>query len=421
MSGEAASRTKHGASIETVIHTSFSHRGLALVGTALVLFEVLFVTLLALSFWFSLNLALWGIPTVVVFSYVANALLSLLEGPAVCRLLRFVLNGKPLLIYRRWLSCDERGFTFGIKRVDWDAVDAVSLNFFSTLLIKSRKLCGPPNIVGNEDLNPADTILKMPFGAIDLESQRHFVETLNKYRAGIAFNDRLKKQISQPGLKGLPYLQASSVLILALALIDLGYATFTYLETLKQYYLCRVVASQSDMASANEHFARAEDLRQHPLPVSWVAHKLTSLGGVSEIYERARSDALWALGQRQEALRVAKEAAERSGIGFRLHLRVARLSSLLGNDVEANTEIQKAIDQRDDALLPRLYLSALFLGNGKLGAAQKSFKEYTLKLDNEVFGKEPPWPPGGDRFLTDVWYKDDLDFVFGRIIGEKNH
>jgi len=421
MSGEAASKTNNGASIETVIHTSFSHRGLALVGTTLVLFEVLFVTLLALSFWFPLNLAPWGIPTVVIFSYLANALLSWLEGPAVCSLLRFALNGKPLLVYRRWLSCDERGFTFGVKRVDWDAVDAVSLNFFSTLLIKSRKLCGPPNLVGNKDLNPADTILKVPFGAIDLESQRNFVETLKKNRAGVALNDRLKKQISQPRLKGLPYLQSSSVLILALALVDLGYATFTYLETLKQYYLCHLDAAQSDMPSAKEHFRRAEDLRQHPLPVSWVAHKLTSLGGVSEIYERARSEALWSLGQRQEAFQVAKAAAARSSKGFRLHLRVARLSSLLGDHFGARAEIQKAIDQRDDALLPRLYLSALLLGNGKSDAAQKSFEEYTSKLDDEVFGKDPPWPPGGDRFLTDVWYKDDLDFVFRRIIGEKNH
>jgi len=251
-----------------IVRTSFSHRGLALIGAALVSFEILFVILLAVPFWLNANLVPLAIPAVVIMAIVGNALLSFLEGPAVSRMLRFVLNGRPLLVYRQWIRFDEQGFTFGVKRINWDVVDEVALNFFGTLLIKSRKLCGPANLVKGVDLNPPDVIVKLPFAAIAFSDQHQFVKTLEEKRPGLALNERLKKQIHQPLIKGMQYVQGASVIFLALALLDLGYATFAYLETLKQYYLSHVDAIAHHMESAQDRFQKAEDLRLHPLPIS---------------------------------------------------------------------------------------------------------------------------------------------------------
>jgi tetratricopeptide (TPR) repeat protein len=400
-----------------LIRTSFSHRGLALVGTTLVLFEVIFVVLLATPFWFDLNLVPLGIPAVVAIAFVADILLKLLESKAVSRRLKFVLNGRPLLVYRQWIRFDEHGFTFGVKRLRWDIVDEAALNFFGTLLIKSRNLCGPAEVVNEVDQNPADVIVKLPFAAIDFASQNLFVNKVRSKKPDVLFNKRLTKQIEQKLIKGMQYVQGASVVILALALLDLGYATFAYLETLKQYYLCRVDAASAQIDSARAHFEKAEELRLNPLPISYITPRLTSFGGVSETYQQARWEALWALGRREEALAVAKSVADQSPKGFRSHLKVARLYSELGNDQAAQAQIEEATKKREDALLPRFYLFSYFMGKHESDQARQKFNEYSAKLDDEVFGKEPAWPPGDIRYVDSVWYEDDLKFVLNRLLG----
>jgi tetratricopeptide (TPR) repeat protein len=400
-----------------VVRTSFSHRGLALIGWTLILFEILFVILLAAPFWLDVKLVPLSAPAIVLMAIFANFILIFLESSLVCRMVRFVLNGRPLLVYRQWISFDEQGFTFGIKRTSWDVIDEASLNFYGTLLIKSRKLCGPAKVVNGTDVNPPDVIIKLPFAAIAFASQNYFVKMLLEKRPDITLNARLQKQIAQPLVKGMQYVQGASVIFLALALLDLGYATFAYLETLKQYYLCRVDAAASHMDSAQDHFLKGEDLRLHPLPISYITPRLTSLGGVSENYQQARWEALWALGKRQEALAVAKDVADHSPKGFRSHLRVARLYSELGDEAAAEAQIKQAIEKRDDALLPRLYQIAYFLGQKKADQAKKSYDEYSTKLDEEVFGQEPGWPPGDVRYVDSVWYKGDLNYVLKRVLG----
>jgi tetratricopeptide (TPR) repeat protein len=401
-----------------VMRTSFSHRGLALVSSALISFEIIFVILLAAPFWFDLNLVPLAIPTVVLMALLANMLLGYLESPSVCRMLRFVLNGRPLLVYRQWIRFDEQGFTFGVKRVRWDVIDEVALNFFGTLLVKSRHLCGSPHVVKDNDLNPADVVVKLPFSAIAFALQNQFVETLRAKKPDVVLNDRLKKQINQPLVKGMQYVQGASVVFLSLALLDLGYATFSYLETLKEYYLCRVDAIANESSTAMEHFQKAEELRLHPLPISYISTKLTSLGGVSENYQQARWEALWEMGRHEDALKVAKDIADKSPKGFRSHLRVARLYSQVGDNAAVEEQIKKAIEKRDDALLPRMYQMAYLLGNHKSEEAKKSFDDYATKLDEEVFGKEPSWPPGDIHYVDSVWYKGDLHYVLSRVLGK---
>jgi tetratricopeptide (TPR) repeat protein len=399
-----------------VIRTSFSHRGLALVGAALVAFEILFVFLLAAPFWFDLNLVPLGVPTVALMALIAHAVLQTVESERACRMLRFLLNGRPPLVYQKWIWFDEQGFTYGVKRVRWDVIDEVALNFFGTLLVKSRDLCGPANVVNGKDLNPADVIVKLPFSAIAFSSQHQFVDLLRSKKPNVVLNQRLKKQINQPLVKGMQCVQGASVVFLSLALLDLGYATFSYLETLKEYYLCQVDAIANQSSTALEHFQKAEDLRLHPLPISYITTKLTSLGGVSENYQQARWEALWEMGRHEDALKVAKDVADKSPKGFRSHLRVARLYSQLNDQANVEEQIKKAIEKRDDALLPRMYQVAFFLGQDDRVKAKKSFDEYAAKLDEEVFGKEPSWPPGDIHYVDSVWYKGDLHYILSRVL-----
>jgi len=37
-------------------------------------------------------------------------------------------------------------------------------------------------------------------------------------------------------------------------------------------------------------------------------------------------------------------------------------------------------------------------------------------LTESTFAHEPMWPPGGNRFIHDVFYKDDINFVFDRLL-----
>ncbi len=391
--------------------TSFSHAGFVLIGTAFLLFEILFVTLLANSFWFPLNLVPLGVPVIVLITAATHFVLRASEEEPLVRALSFIWKGRPPVLYRRWLKLDENGFTFGVKRIRWTVIESAELSFFGNLVFKSRALCGEPCLINGKDHNPAEVILKLPFSAAGLNEQKRFFEALKANRPAVQLNSRLLKQIEQPKLKGIALVQAATVAFLFAALVDAGYSTFVYLETLKGYYQC-LLDGRDRKSTALSNFERAEDLRLHPFPISWVSRKLTSFGGVSEVLQQARSEALWSLGKREESVAVAKEIAESSPKAFRSHLRLARLYCLLGKQDCAQDELKTAIEKRDEALLPRVYLISLLLERGRNHDALEAFEKYSSKLDEEVFGERPVWPPGGERFVTDVWYRDDLDFVF---------
>ncbi len=69
-----------------------------------------------------------------------------------------------------------------------------------------------------------------------------------------------------------------------------------------------------------------------------------------------------------------------------------------------------------DALLPKVYLMALSSHNAQLpGTVRETYLQSLSDLDEHVFGSEPVWPPGGEGFVHDVWYRDDLCFVFDHL------
>ena len=82
--------------------------------------------------------------------------------------------------------------------------------------------------------------------------------------------------------------------------MDVGYATFNYLEVLKHYYLAELYSSQEprDLKAAAQHFDRAELLFNHPAQFSWVTRKLLETKNTKAGITELRADALWRMDRR---------------------------------------------------------------------------------------------------------------------------
>jgi hypothetical protein len=404
---------------EQVIWTNFPHRGFALIGTTLVLFEILFLILYVNSFWLAVDLIPWGIPAAVALSWLAHRLLLALESPGACWVLSPIFKRRPPIIYGRWLAFDETSISFGSKRVLWAIIDEASLTIFGNLVLKTRSLCGPEIVENGKDINPADIIFKVPFGFISLQSQKYFVELLQSKRPGVVLNQRLTKQIHIPVLRGIAQVQGAAVIFLALVLMDFGYSNFRYLELIKHYYLSDKDSLSGTASSGLQHYEKAEDIRLHPFPVSWISRRVMSIGKIAAGIDKARSEALWDLGRKEEAVKAASQAAEQEPKSFNLRLRLARLYVALGKQDEAKKQIDKVAEDHEDSLLPRLYTLSMLLDDKQLESARKLFDDYMKQVDESVFATPPEWPPGKVRYVHELFERDDLDFIFERLLHRK--
>jgi tetratricopeptide (TPR) repeat protein len=404
---------------QQIIWTSFAHRGFVLIGTTLVLFELLFLILYVDNFWLPVDLIPWGIPAVVVMAVAAHLLLLWLESPFACVVLAPIFKRKPPLVYRRWLGLDEMSITFGAKRILWDVIDEASLTIFGNLVLRSRALCGAQSIENGKDKNPAEIVLKLPFGTIPLKSQKQFVEILQSKRPELALNARLTKQIAQPVLKGINQLQGLSVIFLAIVLMDFGYSNFRHLELLKEYFLSEKDSLSGTVSGAKEHYEKAEALRLNPLPISWISRKVMSIGKIAADIDQVRSEALWLLGRKDEAVIAAQSAAEQAPKSFTFRLRLARLYAACGKEEQAKEEITKLGDDHKDSLLPRLYMLAILLNGNQVKNARDSMAAYLEHLDKDVFAPPPTWPPGEAPFLHELFHRDDLEFITQRLLNRK--
>ena len=55
-------------------------------------------------------------------------------------------------------------------------------------------------------------------------------------------------------------------------------------------------------------------------------------------------------------------------------------------------------------------------GTPSSAAVSSAYKKAMDDLTESTFAHEPVWPPGGNRFIHDVFYKDDINFVFDRLL-----
>ncbi|HEY9867975.1 MAG TPA: tetratricopeptide repeat protein, partial [Candidatus Obscuribacterales bacterium] len=298
--------------------TTWGHRAFVLVGMGFVVFEIAFLTLYGSDFWFDADVSKLGIPSVLAALLVTHFLLTWMESPSGCRFFAPIWKGRPPVVYKKWISQDETGITFGVRHVIWQAIDSVTATFWGNAQVRSRAVCGPAAL-------EADLVLKFPLGVASVAAQKAFVDRLAGEHPGVALNARLHKRVSARDLKGTALVQCLGGAFMFLVLLDVGHSTFTFLQMMKEYYLCQTSARDDDMAAAREHFAAAENILAHPPPFSWVTNKLLKEGVVGAGVQQSRSEALWRLGRRAEALEAARKAVELAPDRFRFNLRLARL------------------------------------------------------------------------------------------------
>lgn len=390
-----------------LLTTTLPHRALTLVGTTFLIFELVFIQFFIGEYWFSIELQMLGIPTILLLMPVAHFWLRWLESRSGCRTFSFFWKGTPPLAYEKWLHLDDDNFAFGNRTVRWEVVDELALTIFGNLQIKSRIVCGAAQ-------EKPDVLLKFPFAITSRENQSRFIEAVRHRRPDVVINKRLEKALAAPLIKGASIGMASGAVVMFLVLLDVGYGSFWFLDLMKHYHLAAVNARDGNAKESQRQLTMADDTRAHPFPLSWVAQKFVSQNSAAGIYT-ARAEALWRMGRRDEAIADAQKAADHAEHSTKVKLRLARYLAAVGRREEARALLDKLLEKHKHQLLPRLYAVVIEKEKSK-DAAQRQYIKYQDELAAEFFEKEPKWPPGGNLFFHEVIYQDDMDYVFKRLL-----
>ena len=355
-----------------------------LISVGFLIFEFFFLILYSNDFWFNCNIYWLGIPTVLIALILGHFLLIFNESTAGCQILYPLKKGAPFFVYRKWVQIDESGIIFGNRHLLWTAIDEVNLNFWGTLVIKSKSLYGP------RQSNP-DIVLKLPFNTGTTTSQQKFLQALQTERPEAKMNQSLRKRLQAKDIKGTVAIQLLGVIFMLVILLDVGQSTFSYLEMMKDYYLCETNARDGKQDKAETCFRLAEQIREHPFILSWVSNKLLSHGRSAAGVFEAKSNAQWYQGKNNDAIKSAKQALKYDPKSSRLHLHLARYLSATGQYQESIAQIQSAIETHTNNILPRLYMISSLVAHQDKPSAIESYDKSLDDLRNSVFGQEPLW------------------------------
>jgi hypothetical protein len=414
--------------VQTWFSTTLSHQAFVLLSSAFCFFELIFLWLYSDRAWFSTDLILWTLPVSVFTISVVSFCLVWLETPAGCRLTGFISKGSPLAPFRRWILLNERGFEpsirFGNRRALWSAIDRAELTFFGNLRLLSRAASGAAvmqNVRGRQrDLNPPQLIFKIPFGIASRKDQASFVETLRQQNPACELNSRLLKQLKSDDPRGSTIVLNIVSLFFLLFYVDVIFSTFSYLEILKNYTIAKETgeSSTSSEIMAEKYFDLAENIRNHPLPISWVTRKIFQTDSARSGVMQVRADALWSMNKRGAAIASMRDALEVHGKNFRAELKLARMLVAMNQTKEAYEVLDKAGAKSKKAFVPKMYVLALLhQENSPGGESAQHFYDRAMKsLDDELFKDVTGWPPGVSPYLPDVWHREDIDFVFERML-----
>jgi tetratricopeptide (TPR) repeat protein len=414
-----------------LIKTSLSHRGYSLVKMSYPLFGLAFIDMFSSQSWFGTDIQWLGIPTIIAILVTSHIFLLFLQTDRAARLFYLFKRGKPPALYLNWLEVEEAAgetaVRLGLRRLNLACVDELHLTIWGNLIFKSRSVCGSLLKDGRETIE-ADDVFKIPFGVIASRDQKEFVELVQKVRPDVVLGKRLEKRMSARHVKGEDYIQALGAVFLLFVLFDLSFSLFGYLEMLKEYHLAQVSArsvvpsqtvSVDSMKAASDHFATAESMLQSPPGISLVKRTILNKGFSTGAVYQARAEALWYLGKKEEAIKSLEKALEFYPKSLRMHLELVRWLAQTERLREARKVLADMADEHEDVLLPRLYTLVLFSQAGDKDKVKRYYEIYSDQLDLEVFGEEPWWPPGGNRYLNDSWSRDDVHFLLDELLKGK--
>lgn len=391
------------------LKTSLSHRILAVVGTSFLCFEFLFLILFCDNSWFKIDISLLGIPIMLAVNLAVFYLLKAAETKFVCRILSPIWKGKPPVAFMKWVRIEQTGISFGIRQVTFEAMDELDLTILGNLIVKSWAICG-------RNSSEPDVVFKLPFGIADFKTQKEFLETIKQKRPSLSISKKLEKVSRNVILKGSQVVQLAGSLIMCLALMDFAYSSFYYLEILKNYHLSQVSLLASQKNDAQTYFNRAELLYEHIPKLSFATHKLILDSGAAAGLKDLKAEILWLQGRRKEAIAEQKLAITLEGNSSKRNLHLIRLLADNGEYSEAKQRLLEMIKKHDSSLNPRLYLLSLIQEKESKEELSKAYKTQMDECYKNVFGDEPRWPPGGNRFYDESIYSEDLRFLLNRFL-----
>jgi len=425
---QSSDRLPHGESatgsmLNRPLPTAWGYRGFVLVSAAFILFELIFVSLYSTTSWFSTDIRYLGIPVVVVLLPAAHQILRSFDRTPLLWAASPLRNGLPLIFYWTWLTLGESALTVGLRKVAYTSIDELKLTFWGNLHIRTRALRAGRNAAAKEsqqsasdECGPTDLIFKVPLALVSPQFQWLMVETVRQANPSVITNKRLMKKLAQQDISATQMIGVMGAAFLLVVLLDLGQASYTYLDVLKNYYNADLSARKGQKAESEKYFEQGDKIFREALPMSWIRTKFFDEGNGASGVKIARADALWRMGRQKEAIEGCREALTLSPRAFRINLRLARMLNATNAPQDARKEIEQAMEIKKDSFLPRGYMVALEAERTGSAEAQKRYETYLKELDDELFGEEPVWPPGGERFLHDIWYREDLTFVFDRLL-----
>ncbi len=411
------------------IPTAWGYRGFVLVSAAFVVFELIFVTLYSSTSWFGTDIRYLGIPVVFLLLPVAHQILLSFERKLLVQIASPVRNGLPLIIYWNWLKLGDKALTIGLRKVAYSTIDELKLTIWGNLHIRTCALRlgttgsleqdGPGHsekVDKARSQEPTDLIFKLPLGVVSPPFQKNFIETVETANPNVLINERLRNKLAQKDVSASQMVGVMGAAIMLIVLVDLGQSSYTYLDVLKNYYHADLSARKHEKADSERYFEQGEKILRESLPMSWIKSKFFDEGNGAAGVRIARSEALWHMGRQQEAVDECRNALKLSPRAFRINLRLARMLNAMDSPKEAKAEIEEAMKIKEDSFLPRGYMVALEFERSGKDEAQKLYETYLKELDDQLFQEEPVWPPGGERFLHDIWYREDLTFVFNKLL-----
>lgn len=437
-----------------------------MIGFAWPVFGLIFLILLCSTDWFAVNVAQL-FPLAVLFALVVGHCLAVsLESDLATRAAYFFKNGLPLIYYRRFALVYEPSSSsgsnsgdpangpaekaavcyghpallIGRRRVLFEVVDELYLTFLGTLEVRSFASCGrvfekaeaektepsKTEPVSPSAVNRPDVLVRIPLSILDLKEQKELVELFQKRSPGLTINDRLRDRLKSPIVKGQNLIQSLGAALLVFALCDVTFATFTWLEMLKGYYgaqMCMRHPQDAPVfqpgadpsARAKQLFDQAEQLRLHPSPYSWAYRALFANGNSQAQLLAIKAETLYRMGRKAEAVATLEEALMAKTSGFKAKLQLVRYLAEDGENKKAQAILDEILEKHKDVLLPRVYTEALLVTEDEK-AVPATYEKYLEVLDEEAFGSEPAWPPGGEKPIMEMWKRDDLTFLADRLL-----
>lgn len=416
------------------ISTSLSHKLYSLVKVAVVFYGLIFILLFANDFWFALDLFTLSFILAPLILFCAHLFLTFQESPSGCHFFCPLFFEHPVAPYRIWISTctksgeskqtdnyvQEEGLLLGNQMVPFSRIDLIELSFWGNLIFYSNSIAVAIQQKGKT--RQGQILFKIPVSAAPPANQRQFFSLIQE--RNLKLNPRLTKLIArQNGLndksfgrllfKLEEYVPLIGACAFILIFLDFTISTCLYLETHKHFYLSQREARHKDLSAAKREFVLADSLQTKAgqMIFSPVKNALFHTGAAASRLWQARAEALYHQGNRKEAIGALAKACDYLPSNYKMSLEMARWLAKEGDRNGARVYVTRAVDANSDSMITRLLILNWLYADKKKVQAEHMQKIYLDNLDDDLFGEEPVWPPGGNRVVKEGWVRDDLDFL----------